>query len=345
MKSNCIFKKDPKKLKIGVVGATGMVGRTFVELLTERKTPLEELRLFASERSLGELLEVQGNKYPVGILEPGCFNDLDLVFFSSGDEISRKWAPEAVEAGAFAIDNSAEFRMRNEVILCVPEVNGDLLDSVRKTPRIIANPNCTTIQLVVALQPLKKTFGISEIRLASYQAVSGAGIEAYQELLNQTADSGVQPKVFPHPIAFNCIPQIGSFQENGFTGEEMKVRVESKKILRLPELRVSSFTVRVPVLNAHGAAVWVTLDHEISSKEIKATFLEAPGLALEDEPTNGVYPQQYRASGKDLVYVGRLHQDLDYPKTWLMWIVSDNLRKGAALNGLQIAERIFDIPS
>jgi len=332
-----------KGLKVGVVGATGMVGTAFMDLLNERKFPLQDLRPFASEKSVGQSVTVQGRSFGVQLLRPGCFDGLDLVFFSSGDEISLEWAPLAVKAGAFAVDNSAAFRMDATKILCVPEVNGDLLDAQKKIPQIIANPNCTTIQLVVALNPLLKAYGISAVRVASYQAVSGAGQEAYNELLGQVTESNPQAKVFPHPIAFNCIPQIGSFQDNGYTSEEMKVIKETRKILRHQEMKVSAFTVRVPVLNAHAEAVWVTLDKVTDQKSLHDLWRKAPGVVLEDDVKNAVYPQQYKASGKDPVYVGRIHRDLDDEKTWLLWIVADNIRKGAALNGIQIAERIFDI--
>jgi aspartate-semialdehyde dehydrogenase len=336
-----------KNLKVGVVGATGMVGQTFMNILAERKFPLQFLKPFASEKSLGQKIDLMGKSYPIEVLKPGCFDGLDLVFFSSGDDISKEWAPLAAKAGAFAVDNSAAFRMDADKILCVPEVNGDLLDQIKGKPQVIANPNCTTIQLVVALSPLLKNFGMREVRISSYQAVSGAGIEAYNELLAQAADSLAQKqpqaKVFPHPIAFNCIPQIGSFLENGFTGEEMKVMKETRKILRHEKMRVSAFTIRVPVLNAHAEAVWVTLDKKISKEEIVETLRKAPGLVIEDDPKNSRYPQQYKASGTDPVYVGRIHRDLDDEHTWLLWIVADNIRKGAALNGIQIAERIFDI--
>lgn len=332
-----------KKLKIGVVGATGMVGQVFIKILEERKYPVQSFKPFASEKSAGQTIRLLGHDYKIEALSEGCFDGLDLVFFSSGDDISLEWAPKAAAAGAFAVDNSAAFRMDPDTILVVPEVNGDLLQQAKSKPQIIANPNCTTIQLVVALNPLLKNFGISAIKVASYQAVSGAGLEAYNELLDQVKSQKSEAKNFPHPIAFNCIPQIGSFQSNGFTSEEIKVMKETRKILRHDKMSASAFTVRVPVLNAHAEAVWVTLEKETTREEIIKVLEKSPGLIIEDEPKKGIYPQQYRASGKDPVYVGRIHQDLDDPKTWLMWIVADNIRKGAALNGIQIADRIFDI--
>jgi aspartate-semialdehyde dehydrogenase len=340
-------KKTSVKLKIGVVGATGMVGQTFMDILAQRQFPVETLRPFASEKSLGQKIGLMGKSYPIEILKPGCFDGLDLVFFSSGDDISKEWAPLAAKAGAFAVDNSAAFRMDTDKLLCVPEVNGDLLDAMKGQPQIIANPNCTTIQLVVVLNPLLKKFGMKEVRVSSYQAVSGAGIEAYNELLAQAKDfvndKTPEAKVFPHQIAFNCIPQIGSFLDNGFTGEEVKVMKETRKILRHEKMRVSAFTVRVPVLNAHAEVVWVTLDQKISQAQFTEALRGAPGLVIQDQPRNSQYPLQFTASGEDPVYVGRIHRDLDDEYTWLLWIVADNIRKGAALNGIQIAERIFDI--
>jgi aspartate-semialdehyde dehydrogenase len=339
---------NPRKLKIGVVGATGMVGQSFMQTLEQRRFPVEELRPFASENSLGKSVTLQGRLFPIQVLKPGCFDGLDLVFFSSGDDISKEWAPVAVKAGAWAVDNSAAFRMEPNIHLVVPEVNGDLLDGA-KTPQIIANPNCSTIQLVVALNPLFKSFGIEQVHVASYQAASGAGLPAHDELLEQAlnykSNPNPTPKNFVHPIAFNCIPQIGSFNDLGFTSEEMKVMKETRKIMRAPQVRVSAFTVRVPVLNAHAEAVWVRLSKKASRDGILKVWKDAPGLVVQDDPKTSTYPMQRNASGQDPVYVGRLHQDLDDPQTWLMWVVADNIRKGAALNGIQIAERIFDIPS
>lgn len=332
-------------LKIGVVGATGMVGQSFMSLLNNSHFQLKELRPFASQNSLGKTVECQNKTWPLQVLSENCFEGLDLVFFSSGDEISDEWAPRAVAAGAWAVDNSAAFRMHKEISLVVPEVNAHLLQS--KKPQIIANPNCSTIQLVVVLKSLRDQFGLAEVRVASYQAVSGAGQAAHDELLTQarqyqSAQQNVATQNFPHPIAFNCIPQIGSFSENGFCSEELKIMRETKKILDLPQLKVSAFTVRVPVLNAHAEAVWVTLNAVIEKDELLQALQNSEGVVVLDSPKESIYPMQRDVSGKDPVYVGRIHRDLEDPKTWLMWVVSDNIRKGAALNGLQIAERIFD---
>lgn len=335
-----------KKIKIGIVGATGMVGKTFLNLLEEREWPVQELRLFASENSSGKKMKCLGQEWAVEALSAQCFQGLDLVFFSSGDDISKEWGPKAVAQGAWAVDNSAAFRMDSNTVLMTPEVNGDLLSAFEK-PALIANPNCSTIQLVVALNPLLQKFGIESVQVASYQSVSGAGQPGYEELLQQTESirSQIEPKaqVFPHVIAYNCIPQIGSFDSNGYCSEETKIIKETKKILRAPEIKVSAFTVRVPTLNAHAEAVWVTLKKQVSREDILKAFEQAPGLVVQDQPKESLYPLQRHASGEDPVFVGRIHQDIDQPRMWLMWVVADNLRKGAALNGIQIAERIFDI--
>lgn len=331
-------------VNVGVVGATGMVGEVFVELLQSRKFPVANLKLFASERSQGRPIEFNDQAVEIETLQEGCFNGLDLVFFSSGDDISKEWAPKAVQAGAFAVDNSAAFRMNADFPLVVPEVNADLIPP-KGQPTIIANPNCSTIQLVVALEALKK-FGLKKVNVSSYQAVSGAGKAGRDELIDQLKDyldgaESVKVEAFPHQIAFNCVPQIGSFNAEGYCSEEMKIMRETQKILRLPDLPVSAFTVRIPSINSHSEAVWVTFDKEITRDEFVEAIQAKDGLVLMDQPQKCDYPTSFMASGTDPVYVGRIHQDLNDRKTWLMWVVADNLRKGAALNGLQIAEKIF----
>lgn len=331
-----------RKLKVGVVGATGMVGQTFMNILSERNFPIEELRPFASENSLGKRIELQGSQWPVQVLKEGCFTGLDLVFFSSGDDISKEWAPKAVAAGAFAVDNSAAFRMDPNTLLIVPEVNGHLVNKESK-PQILANPNCSTIQLVVALKPLKERFGLEEVRVSTYQAVSGAGQGGYDELIEQTSHHNVQhtPKTFPHTILFNCIPQIGSFNDDGYCSEEVKIMKETRKILGQDDLKVSAFTVRIPALNSHSESVWVNLKKSVSRDEVLAALESHEGIVIQDDPKRGLYPLARDVSGKDPVFVGRIHRDVDNPNMWLMWVVSDNIRKGAALNGIQIAEKIF----
>ncbi len=329
-----------RALKVGVVGATGMVGKSFMETLEQRKFPVSELRPFASEASLGKMIKLQGREYACQVLKPGCFDGLDLVFFSSGDDISAEWGPQAVKSGAWAIDNSNAFRMDKDILLIVPEVNGHLLKGNKK-PQLIANPNCTTMQLVVALKPLQEKFGLEAVRVSSYQAVSGAGQPGHDELMEQAASFGKSEpvaKAFAHPIYFNCIPEIGSFKDNGFTSEEIKVMSETKKIMEQNDLKVSAFTVRVPVPNAHAETVWVTVKKDVSRDQIVAALKGGEGLVVA-EAANQYHTQKF-VSGKDPVYVGRIHKDQADERTWMMWVVSDNIRKGAALNGIQIAEAV-----
>jgi aspartate-semialdehyde dehydrogenase len=332
-----------RKFKVGLVGATGMVGKVFVQLLKERNFPLAELRPFASDNSQGKKIELQGQQWEIQTLKPNCFDGLDMVFFSSGDDISKDWAPQAVRAGAYVIDNSAAFRMDNEVPLVVPEVNWE--PELLKKPCIIANPNCTTIQLVVALKPLRDAFGLEDVKVSSYQAVSGAGQAGYDELMFQTQNyqSELKPQTFSRQILFNCIPQIGSFNEQGYTSEEMKVVNETKKILGEAQLRVSAFTVRVPVLNAHSESIWVTFKKQTSHKEVIEALKQGEGLVVCDK--HEAFPTALEVSGKDPVYVGRVHQDLNDSRIWLLWVVADNLKKGAALNGIQIAEKLISGPA
>jgi aspartate-semialdehyde dehydrogenase len=328
-----------KPLKVGLVGATGVVGETFINLLEEYAYPVEEFRPFASQNSEGLKLFLAGHEWAVQTLKPGCFNGLDMVFFSSGDDISKEWAPQAVKAGAFAIDNSNAFRMEQNISLVVPEVNGHLLSRDSK-PQIIANPNCSTIQLTVALKPLLDHYGIEDVVVSTYQAVSGAGLPGYEELLEQTKNFQIpdhEGKAFPKQILFNCIPQIGSFDQDGYCSEEIKIMNETPKILGQADLKVSAFTVRIPALNSHSEAVWVTLKKDVSREDLLKTMDDFPGLAMMDTD----YPTPLEVSGEEPVFVGRVHQDRHNPKKWLMWVVSDNLKKGAALNGLQIADLIF----
>ena len=331
-------------INVGIVGATGVVGETFRRLMTERKFPVGELRLFASERSKGSRVDFDGRAIEVEVPARGRFRGLDLVFFSSGDDVSKEWAPVAVEEGAVAVDNSGAFRMDQGVALVVPEVNASALPK-RGVPALIANPNCSTIQLVLALAPLVRDFAVESVHVATYQAVSGAGAAGQDELRAQVAAWAADrpapaPEVFPVPIANNCVPQIGGFDATGFCTEEVKIRRETKKILARPDLRVSAFTVRVPAWNVHSEAVWVRFDRELTREQILRSLGAQPGLKIDAGPN---YPTALTVDGTDPVAIGRVHQDIDDPRTWLMWIVGDNLRKGAALNGIQIAERLFEI--
>lgn len=329
-----------RQFKVGLVGATGMVGKVFVQLLAERKFPLAELRPFASDNSQGKKISLGGKDWEIQTLRPQCFDGLDLVFFSSGDDISKDWAPQAVRSGAYVIDNSAAFRMDTEVPLIVPEVNWQP-EGLGK-PCIIANPNCTTIQLVVALKPLRDQFGLDSVKVSSYQAVSGAGQAGHDELLRQTAEyqkPSHTPQTFSRQILFNCVPQIGSFNDQGYSSEEMKVIKETRKILGLADLKVSAFTVRIPALNSHSESVWVTLKKKVGFAEVVGALKKGEGLLIKEN--HAEFPTSAEASGQDPVFVGRIHQDLDDPHTWLLWVVADNLKKGAALNGIQIAEKLL----
>ncbi len=336
---------NQKKYKIGIVGATGMVGQTFLRLIEERKFPLGELRPFASESSAGKTLKCNELLWEVKALSSGCFEGLDLVFIATGDDLSLEWSPQAVKAGAFVVDNSAAFRMNPNSELVVPEINLKKVD--RQKPQIIANPNCTTIQLVMALKPLQDAFGLVDVKVSSYQSVSGAGAPGYDELMDQIANFKTgkpNVKVFPHAILHNVIPEIGSFGDDGFCSEEIKVMKETRKILDQKDLKVSAFTVRVPVPVSHSEAVWVTFKKPPADRAAVIRALENfPGIKVIDDPKKSQYPLAQNATGKDEVFVGRIHRDPEDPCLWMMWIVADNLKKGAALNGIQIAEGIFDI--
>lgn len=328
-----------RKYKVGLVGATGMVGKVFIQLIKERNFPLEELRPFASDNSQGKKIDLLGKQWEIQTLKPNCFDGLDVVFFSSGDDISKEWAPQAVRSGAYVIDNSAAFRMDKEVPLVVPEVNWEI-EKLKKAC-IIANPNCTTIQLVVALKPLQTVFGLEDVKVSSYQAVSGAGQAGHDELMSQTENykTELKPQTFSRQILFNCIPQIGSFNEQGYTSEEMKVINETRKILGDSQLKVSAFTVRVPALNSHSESVWVTLKQQVNFNEMINALNKGEGLVVCDK--HEAFPTAIEVSGCDPVYVGRIHQDLNDGRVWLLWVVADNLKKGAALNGIQIAEKLI----
>lgn len=330
-----------QSLNLGIVGATGLVGREFLKLLEERKTPIENIRLFASERSKGTKIRFRDQDITVDSLSDGCFKGLDVVFFSAGGTTSKTWAPKAVSEGAFAIDNSSAFRMNPEVPLVVPEVNMDAVPQNGKAC-LIANPNCSTIQMVVALKPLQDRFGLKQVIVSTYQSVSGAGSAAVEEVKGHSLaylnNQELEPKIFPKTIAFNNIPMIGDMEDNGFTTEEMKMINETKKILRDESLDVSSFCVRTPSLNGHSESVWAEFKTRASKEDVMSCLNAAPGidLSLKDLPSTR------EATGKNPVYVGRIHQDLSNPNRWIFWVVADNIRKGAALNGLQIAESLFD---
>ncbi len=347
MKANQQTKTTPpKKLNVAVVGATGIVGQEFIRLLEEKSFPVDTLKLFASEKSAGDEIKFQSRKIKVEVLKTGCFKNIHCAFFSAGNPISKEWGPIAVQEGAFVIDNSSAFRMDKKTSLIVPEVNGDLIPKNLSKPELIANPNCSTIQLVVALEPLHNSFGLKNVTVATYQSVSGAGREGIDELKNQAKaflqnEKEIAPTTFAHPIAFNNIPQIDKFDESGFTLEELKVMNETKKIMGLPQLDISATAVRTPTLNSHSEAVWIEIEKLVDRKEIITCLKNAPGITIQDDPKNQIYPLARTSSGKDDVFIGRIRRDIVNPKRWLFWVVSDNVRKGAALNGIQIAQRLF----
>jgi aspartate-semialdehyde dehydrogenase len=326
---------------VAVVGATGAVGEQLREVLEERHFPVGELRLLASERSAGQFLPFQGRQIRVDVLDEDSFKDIDIGLFSAGGSISAKFAPLAVAAGAVVVDNTSVFRMESDIPLVVPEVNAKEIVHY-KNRGIVANPNCSTIQMVVALKPIHDAARIKRVVVSTYQSVSGAGRKAMDELSQQVTAlfSGreIKKEKFPHQIAFNCIPHIDVFMENGYTKEEWKMIHETRKILGEPNLPVTVTTVRVPVFLSHSESINVETLVKLSATEAKQLLREAPGVIVADEPKNNVYPMAIEAAGKDATYVGRIRNDESVANGLNLWVVSDNLRKGAALNAVQIAE-------
>jgi aspartate-semialdehyde dehydrogenase len=327
------------KYTVAVVGATGAVGNEMIAILEERNFPVGELKLFASERSEGKYIEFRGKNTRVNKLTDDSFNGINIALFSAGASRSLDFAPKAVKAGAVVIDNSSAFRMEPNIPLVVPEVNKD---AIKKHKGIIANPNCSTIQMVVALKPIHDAVRIKRIVVSTYQAVSGTGKKAIQELEQQTRDlfslREITVSIYPHQIAFNCIPQIDVFLDNGYTKEEMKMVNETRKIMEDDTIRVTATTVRVPVFSAHSESVNIETYKKITADEVRKLLSKAPGVKVVDEPKNSVYPLAIDSAGRDEVFVGRIREDESIDNGINMWIVSDNLRKGAALNAVQIAE-------
>ncbi|MEW6555475.1 MAG: aspartate-semialdehyde dehydrogenase [Actinomycetota bacterium] len=330
-----------REYRVAVVGATGMVGQAMREILEERDFPVAELRLLASERSRGRRLPFRGEEIEVQVLDEDSFQGIDLALFSAGAAISLRFAPIAAQAGAVVVDNSSAFRMDEDVPLVVPEVNPE--DAFGHSG-IIANPNCSTIQMVVVLKPLHDRSPIHRVIVSTYQSVSGTGKDAVEELEIQTKQiqegSEPEPRVYPHAIAFNCLPHIDVFLPGGYTKEEMKMVNETRKIMGIPDLPLSATTVRVPVFVSHSEAVNVEFEEAIDPDEARRILASAPGVEVVDDPENDLYPLALDAAGKDPCYVGRIRADLSCPRALNLWIVSDNLRKGAALNAVQIAELI-----
>jgi aspartate-semialdehyde dehydrogenase len=328
---------------VAVVGATGLVGETLIQVLEERKFPVSQLYALASNRSLGKTVSYKGRSVRVEELEGFDFSKADIGLFSPGGEISRVYAPKAAAAGCVVIDNTSEFRYEDDIPLVVPEVNPHAIAQFRNRG-IIANPNCSTIQLVVALKPIHDAVGIERINVATYQSVSGAGREAVEELAEQsiqllTGKGPVTARVLAKQIAFNCVPQIDQFQDNGYTKEEMKMVWETRKILEDPNIRVNATAVRVPVFFGHSEAVHLETRTKITAEEARALLSKAPGVVVMDERRPGGYPTAAtEAANRDTVYVGRIREDLSSDRGLNLWVVADNVRKGAATNSVQIAE-------
>jgi aspartate-semialdehyde dehydrogenase len=330
---------------VAVVGATGAVGREMVEILEERKFPVKELRLLASERSAGEEVSFHGREVAVGELTEASLAGIDIALFSAGADVSRRFAPVAVQKGAVVIDNSSAFRMEPAVPLVVPEVNPEALQRHRG---LIANPNCSTIQMVVALKPLHDAAQIRRIVVTTFQSVSGTGKEAMDELLEQTrallSFQPVEEKVYPHQIAFNCLPHIDDFESDGYSKEELKMVNETRKIFGDQTIRITATTVRVPVFRGHSESINIETERPLSANDARALLAAAPGVVVMDDPARAVYPLPLEAVGHDAVYVGRVREDRTVEHGLNLWVVSDNLRKGAALNAIQIAEELIKGP-
>ena len=334
-----------ERYTVGVVGATGAVGREMVSLLHERDFPFDGLRLLASPQSAGETVFCGRRELAVEALEPGVFDDLDLALFSAGADVGREMAPEAVARGCVVVDNSSAWRSELDVPLVVPEVNPDALADYGARG-IVANPNCSTIQMVIALKPLADLAGLRRVVVTTYQSVSGAGQRGIDELSDQVrallTNRSIEKTVHPHQMAFNCVPQIGEFRDDGYTTEEWKLVTESQRILELPELEVAPTAVRVPVFSGHSEALAVETHEPLSLDEARDALRAADGVNLLDDPSAGIYPMPFHATGKDPVFVGRVRKDPDREHVLHLWVVADNLRKGAALNAVQIAELLVE---
>ena len=335
----------PQEFVVAVVGATGAVGEVMLSVLQERKFPIKQLILLASERSAGKKLDFGNHKITVQDLATFDPKGVDIALFSAGGSTSKEYAPKFAAAGAIVIDNSSAFRNDDDVPLVVSEVNPEALENI---PRgIIANPNCSTMQLMVALAPIHRAYGITRINIATYQSVSGTGQKAMEELGKQTAAilsfQDPDPQVYPVQIAFNVIPHGGDFLDNGYTTEEMKLVWETRKILSAPDIQVNATVVRVPVFFGHSEAVHIETRDKITVAQARALLEQAPGVELVDEHKPGGYPTPVtHASGHDPVYVGRIREDISHPRGLNLWVVSDNIRKGAALNAVQLAEVLID---
>jgi aspartate-semialdehyde dehydrogenase len=328
-----------KNCHVAIVGASGAVGREMLDVLARRNFPVASLRLLGSARSAGQKIESNGETLPIELLQSGSFAGIDVAFFSAGAAVSREFAPVAVRAGAVVIDNSSAFRMDAAVPLVIPEINGA---DAAQHQGILANPNCTTAVALMALAPLHRAFGVRRVFAASYQAVSGSGARAIEELRAQVAAVAAgrpaTPEIYPHQIAFNVLPQVDAFLENGYTREEMKMQFEGRRILHLPEFRASVTCVRVPIYRAHSVAVSAEFERPVTLAAARAALAEQPGLRVVDDPARHLYPMPLHCAGKDDCEVGRLRLDCALENGLAFWVAGDQLLKGAALNAVQIAE-------
>ena len=324
-------------MKLALVGATGMVGSVMLKILAERDFPYTELLLVASEKSVGKNLSFKNETHQVIGLREAVNAKPDVAIFSAGGSTSLEWAPKFVEVGTTVIDNSAAWRMDASIKLVVPEINASLLTSEDK---IIANPNCSTIQLVLALFPLHKEYGIKRLVVSTYQSVTGTGVKAKKQLLDERSNVVVDP-VYPHQIDLNCLPHAGDFDEEGYTAEETKLVYETRKILGDNTIQTTATVVRVPVMGGHSESVNIEFKNEFELDRVKQLLDETEGIEVLDDPKNNIYPMPLTAEGKDEVFVGRIRRDYSQPNSLNMWIVSDNLRKGAATNAIQIAEYLI----
>ncbi len=328
---------------VAVVGATGAVGEEMFKILAQRNFPIKNLRAFASQRSQGKIIKFKQEKIKVENPTSSSLKNIDIALFSAGASVSKELSPQFVRKGAVVVDNSSAFRMDEEIPLIVPEVNSH---AAKKHKGIIANPNCSTIQLVVAINPLHQKTKIKRMIISTFQAVSGTGREAIIELKKQTEDylmgKNLIKKVYPHQIAFNLLPHIGSFLASGYTEEEIKLMDETRKIMEDNSIKITSTCVRVPVFISHSEAVTLETEKNLSVNEVRKILAKAPGVVVEDEVENNLYPLPINAQGKNEVFVGRIRKDESAPNSINMWVVSDNLRKGAALNTIQIAELLIE---
>lgn len=330
-----------KKINLALVGATGMVGSEFIKILEEKNFPIENFYLFSSKKSAGKKISFKGKEYEVEELKEDSFEgkDLDMALFSAGGEVSKIFAPLAAKAGALVVDNSSYWRMDKDVPLVVPEVNPDDIRDAKLG--IIANPNCSTIQAMVVLKPLYDKFGLKRVIYSTYQAVSGSGVKGVEDL--EEGVKGNPTGFYPHPISYNCLPHIDSFLENGYTKEEMKMVNETHKILGDEKIRVTATTVRVPVKNGHSESINLEFDKEFDIEDVFEVLKEADGVEVMDNPQKNIYPTAICADGKDEVFVGRIRRDFSVDNGVNLWVVADNIRKGAALNAVQIGLKALEM--